>query len=230
MSKMKNKIESVKSYFLKNKDGSILAYSLIVISVMIVIAASLSVVTVIEKKGAVSTDSSVQAYQTADSGVQMAIKKINKAISQQEEGDPITSIFPNCGETNPEDGTISDAGKYKLSFFSDEAGTTPLACTALIKDIQNIKSVGEYKDAVRAVQVAVAASSAIKGTCEEFIREGGTDKGCHFEWGNATCASNNCGCSSGTKHVIMTGYDNLLNGEISGLPAGGYHTNFYACM
>jgi|GEM_PF-6895243 len=229
MSKMKNKIKSIESYFLKNKKASILAYSLIVISVMIVIVTSISVVSVIEKKGAVSTDASVQAYQTADSGVQIAIKKINKVITENAAGSTsIGSVFTDCGDYKFQD---AGAGEYRLSFFDNEEGTGPsLGCGAKIEDIQNIKSVGEYKDTVRAVQVAVAATSAIKGTCEEFIREGATDKGCHFEWGNATCASNDCGCSSGTKKSIMTGYDNLLNGEISGLPAGGYHTTFYACM
>ena len=75
------------------KQGSILAYSLIVVSVMIVIATSISSVTVIEKKGAVSTDSSVQAYQTADSGVQMAIKKINKKYHYKKKAIPYQVYF-----------------------------------------------------------------------------------------------------------------------------------------
>jgi len=141
------------------KQGSILAYSLIVVSVMIVIATSISAVTVIEKKGAVSTDSSVQAYQTADSGVQLAIKKINKKISLQEEGDHISSIF-TCGNYKFQD---AGAGEYELSFFSDEEGTAQITdCNNTnINQIQSIKSVGEYKDTVRAVQVSIAGPCPI---------------------------------------------------------------------
>ncbi|HOX11131.1 MAG TPA: hypothetical protein P5323_02195 [Candidatus Moranbacteria bacterium] len=156
---MKNKIKSIKSYFLKNKKASILAYSLIVVSVMIVIATSISVVTVIEKKGAVSTDASVQAYQTADSGVQMAIKEINRIISTgNSSSTSIGSVFANCVDPNSADGSIFAGADYKLSFFSDEEGNTPIGCSATIDQIQSIKSVGTYKDTVRAVQVAVAAS------------------------------------------------------------------------
>ena len=229
---MKNKIKSIKSYFLKNKKASILAYSLIVVSVMIVIATSISVVTVIEKKGAVSTDASVQAYQTADSGVQMAIKEINKIISTgNSSSTSIGSVFANCVDPNSADGSIFAGAEYKLSFFSDEEGNTPIGCSATIDQIQSIKSVGEYKDTVRAVQVAVAASGAIKGTCEEFILESDptyNTRCCDYEWGNATCVSKDCGCSSGTKKLIMTGYDNLWAGPCG--PVGAYHTNFYICM
>lgn len=205
---MKNKIKSIKSYFLKNKKASILAYSLIVVSVMIVIATSISVVTVIEKKGAVSTDASVQAYQTADSGVQMAIKEINKIISTgNSSSTSIGSVFANCVDPNSADGSIFAGAEYKLSFFSDEEGNTPIGCSATIDQIQSIKSVGTYKDTVRAVQVAVAANALVLygGSymrCEDVI---GNYCSTHF---TAKCVeknvvTNDCTCPSGyTRRAI----------------------------
>lgn len=201
---MKNKIKSIKSYFLKNKKASILAYSLIVVSVMIVIATSISVVTVIEKKGAVSTDASVQAYQTADSGVQMAIKEINRIISTgNSSSTSIGSVFANCVDPNSADGSIFAGADYKLSFFSDEEGNTPIGCSAMIDQIKNIKSVGTYKDTARAVQVAVAATGGglITGGCYGIPPYRGI-------WGTASCnKGENITCSSGNKAVAL-GYWN----------------------
>ena len=155
MSKIKNKIEFIKNYFFKNKRASILAYSLIVVSVMIVIAASISVVAVIEKKGAVSTDTSVQAYQVADSGLQLAIKKINKVIKEGEAGNKsVSDVFLECNSTNPDEEIFTGAD-YKLSFYSDKDGETSLSCSQKINEIKSIKSIGKYKGVVRAVQVSV---------------------------------------------------------------------------
>ena len=188
--------------------GSILAYSLIIISVMIIIVSSVSVVTVIEKKSAVSTDSSVQAYQTADSGVQMAIKEINKIISTgNSSSTSIGSVFANCVDPNSADGSIFAGAEYKLSFFSDEEGNTPIGCSATIDQIQSIKSVGTYKDTVRAVQVAVAGSALVLygGSymkCEDVLNNYCST---HFA---AKCvekniATNDCTCPSGyISHAI----------------------------
>jgi len=51
---------------LSTRQGSILAYSLIILAMMLAIATSLSVSTIIEKKSASSTEFSVQSLQTAD--------------------------------------------------------------------------------------------------------------------------------------------------------------------
>jgi hypothetical protein len=170
MTKIKNKIQIAKKYFFKTNKGSILAYSLIIIATMIAIAATMSVVTVIEKKGASSTDFSAQAYQTADSGVQLAIKKIATNSSSQ-----LSVAFPSCS-VNSVNGTniaqvvaANDAGltdsPYTLSFFSDLDGATPInSCAAIASTVQSIKSVGSYKDTVRAIQVAMAASGGGPGT------------------------------------------------------------------
>ncbi|HPN55014.1 MAG TPA: hypothetical protein PLB52_03760 [Candidatus Moranbacteria bacterium] len=155
MLKIKNKVEFIKSYFLKNKKASILAYSLIVVSIMIFIAASISVVAVIEKKGAVSTDASVQAYQVADSGVQLAIKEINKVLrANQGSSTPLKDIFSNCSNSDP-NGNIFLGADYKLSFFSDKQGAVSIDCNQTVDKIQSIKSIGTYKGVVRAVHVAV---------------------------------------------------------------------------
>ena len=149
---------------MQKSKGSALAYSLIILAIMLFIASSISITTIVEKKSASSTDFSMQAYQTADSGVQLAIKEINKKRSAGEESDPITSIYTNCSNTNL-DGSIVAGDSFKLSFFKDEAGTIVAPCSGPISDVHSIKSVGQYKDTIRAVNVAVADSTVTSPAC-----------------------------------------------------------------
>lgn len=135
--------------------GSAIVYSLIVLSAMLFITASISVVANKEKKNASSTTFSVQAYQTADSGVQLALKKIGANPSKT-----ILETYPSCvsGVVSNNTGAGPDGAEYKLSFFSGSNGDVQITdCNALASTITSIKSVGTYKDTVRAVQVAVAA-------------------------------------------------------------------------
>lgn len=140
--------------------GSILAYSLIILAMMIAIVTTMSVATVIEKKSASSTDFSVQAYQTADSGVQLSIKKINGNSSGT-----LASVFGSCNSGVVQNVNDAGAGLYDLSFYSDDKITDDTTlikdCNTLASTIRSIKSVGKFKDTVRAVQVAVAASSSM---------------------------------------------------------------------
>ena len=158
-------MQKIKTYFTA-KRGSVLAYSLIILAMMVAIAATMSVATVIEKKSASSTDFSVQAYQTADSGVQLAIKKIKTATSSDADA-TIAEAFSATGSCDDTGNTIAtvtsaDAGSYILTFFSDDAGTKITDCDDKVTSIASIKSIGTYKDTVRAVQVAVASSGALK--------------------------------------------------------------------
>lgn len=135
----------------EKKQGSILAYSLVVISVMIAIAGTLSVVAIVEKKGASGTEFSMQSLQTADSGVQLALKKLSIGSGQ------IASIF-TCADGKVTGNDVGPTGSsYELTFFNT-AGD-PLGCTANKDEIANIKSVGTYNNTVRAVNVAVAATA-----------------------------------------------------------------------
>ena len=66
---------------MKTKKGSILAYSLIILAMMLAIATSISIATINEKKSASGTEFSMQALQTADDGSQIALKKIKSATT-----------------------------------------------------------------------------------------------------------------------------------------------------
>jgi hypothetical protein len=145
-----------------NKKGSILAYSLIILAMMLTISLGMSMVAVTEKKNAATTNASVQAYQTADGAMQKIIAKI-KAEMKAANGSTIVYISqlgsasgPGSCSVNKITGSSSPGDTYEITFYKDEFATTAglLECGDNIDDIKNIKSVGTYKNTVRAVQVA----------------------------------------------------------------------------
>ncbi|EKE18636.1 MAG: hypothetical protein ACD_9C00274G0001 [uncultured bacterium] len=156
--KMNKKYLSTRQACLPMRQGSVLAYSLIVIAAMLAIASSISVVAVIEKKGASGTEFSMQSLQTADSGVQLALKKINKELYEAIPG-TIDTIFSCDGNDNvPNNTDGGPAGSsYELSFY--DSNGVKLSCDSdNVSEIASIKSVGTYNNTVRAVNVAVAAN------------------------------------------------------------------------
>lgn len=123
---------------------------------MLTMAVSITSVSIMEKKNASSTEFSTQAYATADSGVQLAIRKINGAIGSNK---TIGNTFTGCASgkvpTNTDGGPTGS--NYELSFLDEDENN--LGCGDPVEDIASIKSVGTYKGTVRAVNVAVAAGN-----------------------------------------------------------------------
>ncbi len=161
---MNNKI--LKRFALKSKPkrGSVLAYSLIVISAMLAIAATLSTVTILEKKGASGTEFSAQSLQSADSGAQLAIKKINEALiaSPDTIAAALLSLNLSCSGGNkfvsdPLSGNPIDS-YYELTFFDDATPAVKLNCDADVLDVAKIMSSGIYKDTLRSVGVSLDSS------------------------------------------------------------------------
>ncbi|KKQ52086.1 MAG: Major-like protein ous domain protein [Parcubacteria group bacterium GW2011_GWD2_38_11] len=122
---------------------------------MLAIATSLSVSTIIEKKSASSTEFSVQSLQTADSGMQLAIQKINNNLTKPlNHADIYGAACVGGVVTRLNNAGKAGQGTYDLHFYSDN-GTTHSNCGDLANTIQAIKSIGTYRGTVRAVNVAV---------------------------------------------------------------------------
>lgn len=141
---------------MKNKKGSILAYSLIILTMMTAIVSALSINTIIAKKSASGTENSIQTFQVADSGVQLALKKINKELERAVPRN-IRDIF-TCDANgvvvdNADAGAPGSGASYDVSFF-DRYGN-PLPCSNAVSEISNIKAIGRYRDTVRAVDVGI---------------------------------------------------------------------------
>jgi hypothetical protein len=145
------------------KQGSALVYSLIIMGAMLFIATSVSVISITEKKSASSTESSTQAFQTADSGFQLALKQINLHLADNlntlaNELSSACSIEDGKAVIKDIDGAGPSGSKYTLYL---DAGSNPVCGTTTAKDITVIKSVGTYKNTVRAVEVAMAANVSL---------------------------------------------------------------------
>ena len=144
--------------------GSILAYSLIVIFMMLAIVSSMSVVGMLERTGVDSSQSSAQAFQVADSGAELAIEKIN-AVLRIYPGDSINDAF-GASVCNDSTGVATIANNvdqgammpYDISFYAQDGSTPITSCSAEVNTIKNVKSIGTYKNTVRAVEVNVGDS------------------------------------------------------------------------
>ncbi len=151
----------------KNKKGSALVFSLIILSMMLTIAMSLSSAAVIQKKNASSTQFSVQAYQSADSAAQVALRTINDNLTVTELNKRTLKFsFPECvnvgvsGDLKGFVKLVNGNATIQASFFS-AASPTPkqLSCDDLIDDVATIHTTAQYLDTVRAVELAVTKES-----------------------------------------------------------------------
>lgn len=163
----------------KNKKGSVLVFSLIILAMMLTIAMGLSSIGVTQKKDANVTQFSVQAYQIADSGAQLALKKINEAVVSADLNlRKVNIAFPGCVSNGGAAFIASplimgDGTSLSLSFLKAD-GVTKVACDDLVSDIANIKSTGTFRNTARAVDVAILSATAPIGWWK--LDDGSADK------------------------------------------------------
>ena len=158
--------------FTKPNKGSVLVFSLIVLSIVLSIvlfaALSVAVVNVSNRKSAGSTGQSVQSFQVADSGVELMLKKIYK--------DPTNVALSSLG-TACTSGVVSTSvsgGLVRVSFFDDaNAQVTDCASTTWRESLAKIKVEGTSAGTTRVIETAVAAASIPSGTlCGTSFYEG----------------------------------------------------------
>lgn len=150
---------------LKNKlstKGSVLVFTLIVLFIILAAAIGISSVSVLERKGAHSTDVSVQSFQIANSGAEIILKKLSNASGS----DSLTSVGCSGGRVI---GSISVSGgkNYEITFYrNDETQITD--CATDVSEVGKIKSIGSYANTTRAIEVAVAQAGSGPGswTCQ----------------------------------------------------------------
>ena len=142
----------MQSMFKKQK-GSILVFSLILFSMMLLIAVSFSAISIRERKTAATTDNSIQAFQFADTGSEKFMTELKSLSTVGEISTTVTSGF-NCTG-----GELTDPlnPSYKISMY--DSLNAQVSCdpssTALLSTIKRIKVVGTHKDTARAVDLSV---------------------------------------------------------------------------
>lgn len=155
--KLRRSICHTMSSLLKRySQGSVLAYSLILLGIVLVASVGMMSASVTDLRSISSSDKSVNAFQIADSGSQAAIRLLKNTPGGTLKSmiEPTTSC-PNGNTATVESGTFL-GGNYRVIFL-DDAGQA-LKCSDDVSKVVSVKSVGTYSDTVRAVQVAAASA------------------------------------------------------------------------
>ncbi|QQS15390.1 MAG: LamG domain-containing protein [Candidatus Moraniibacteriota bacterium] len=141
--------------------GSILAYSLILLGIVLVASIGMMSASVTNLKSVSSNDKSVSAFQIADSASQIAIRLLNDTSSGtlKDMVEPDTSC-PGGSAAAMEDGNFL-GGSYRIVFLDVDGQM--LKCGDDVSDVVSVKSVGTYGDTVRAVQAAAMSGSKLLG-------------------------------------------------------------------
>lgn len=134
--------------------GSILAYSLILLGIVLVASIGMMSASVTNLKSVSSSDKSINAFQIADSGSQAVVRMLKEAAGNELRD--ISGVTCDGSDAVVESPANFLGGKYK-AIFQDSDGKT-LACNDNISAVASVKSVGTYSDTARAVQVAIAAA------------------------------------------------------------------------
>lgn len=137
---------------LQTKKASVLVFSLVMVFILIIMAIGLASVVLTDKKGAISSRESTQAFQIADSGVEIARAK----LSQGGNGSKKLSEIFSCG-SGKVSGNVGSGKEYELTFR--DTADVPMDCDRLAGDVRSIKATGTYAGDTRAIEVAWAALS-----------------------------------------------------------------------
>jgi len=131
-----------------------LAFSLIIMFVLMVIAVGVATVSVKERKMSSDTGKSIIAYQAADSGAEVALEEIitNGWTVNDFDGDPNFTCVDGVGLDPAVITGSAPSGDYNLT-FKDSADSNISACNDAVTAIDSIKSLGKYSGTNRAVEV-----------------------------------------------------------------------------
>lgn len=183
---------------LKFNHGSVLVFSLIVLFIGISAAIGIASSTLISQRSSMTTASSVQSFQVADSGAEIFLNKFKSADSDATLG---SLGIGSCNSGNGLiSGNIGTGRDYEIIAY--DINNSPLACSASLSSVDRIKSVGKYKNTSRAVEMAVAAGGGegITGGCRSRA-DGVID----IRWGSG-CRADNPGVDQNC-NIAATGYE-----------------------
>jgi len=198
MQKLKQKFTSLG---LANK-GSVLAFSLIIMGMMLVVALGLASVSSIERKTSSSTNKSNQSFQVADSGVEMVLNRIKNAAGLVDIANLGSGL--TCDATTGNISASLSNGTVDVALL-DEAGA-PVSCnssTRTLADVKKIKSVGTFAGTTRAIEAAVAASCGTR-----IVKNSCSTSGC-----TAVCDCSSGGC--GSSMIIKCANGRAISGSLS---------------
>lgn len=195
--------------------GSVLAYTLILLSVVLLSAIGIATVSVTNERGSLLSSRSVSSFQVADTGSQAAIVAIREALSSDSSAKLSDLTIGSCSSGSIQDVPSGTVGSYTLT-FEDKDGNV-LNCGSDLSEVSTVKSVGVYRDTSRAVKVAVAQTPALGITGGCLLSYSGSSL-ISNGWGNGCKADGETG-GGGCNNVADTNFE---CGFSSPPIAGGY--------
>ncbi len=146
---------------LKPKQGSVLVFSLIVLSILLSAAVAVATVSVANRRSTFSTAKSSQSFQVADSGAELILQQIYKTVPTHADINALAAALG--GEATCSGGVITKnnvvGGNIRVSFFDQNDALIGCADTAWRSKVVAIKSEGTTAGTTRLVETAVAAGS-----------------------------------------------------------------------
>lgn len=142
------------------KKGSILVFSLIVLSFMLVSALSIAAVSVTERRSASTTEKSARSFQVADSGVEKILQRIYKGSTYADMNALAAAVG---GGTSCAGGIITgttDSGTYRVSLYDESDAQIACNDTDWRSSAVRLRSEGVSGNTTRAVEVAVKVQAA----------------------------------------------------------------------
>ncbi|MDQ5901971.1 MAG: hypothetical protein QG606_187 [Patescibacteria group bacterium] len=144
----------------KPKKGSVLVFSLIVLSILLSAAVAVATVSVSNRKSTLSTDKSNQSFQVANSGVELVLRQIYKTVPTHASLNDLATALG--GGAACAGGSITKTGvaggDIRVSFFDKDDNLISCADTNWRGKVVGVKSEGTAFGTTRLVETAVAAA------------------------------------------------------------------------
>ncbi len=140
----------------KINQGSVLVFSLIILSIILSAAITVATVSVTNQRSATATGKSVQSFQVADSGIELALQKIYKGTYTSSDSLATAMTGMTCSGTTL---TKSDVAGGNVSLTLFDNSNNPINCsdTSWRDKVVKVKSEGSAFGTTRVVETAVAA-------------------------------------------------------------------------
>lgn len=174
--------------------GSVLVFSLIVLSIMLVTSLTLLSSSVLQRKASLSTANSTRSFQVADAGAEQVLYQLYQA-----DPDTLQDVADAMSGAECSGGVVSDGSAGWTVRFYDSEGERIFDCDTdgLAETVASIKSEGSASGTIRAVEVAVAQASGIE---QQF--------GGRYRQYSGGCAAQNpvtadCSCPDGFVAIDM---------------------------
>ncbi|MEI7750005.1 MAG: pilus assembly PilX N-terminal domain-containing protein [Candidatus Moraniibacteriota bacterium] len=140
-----------------SRKGSVLVFSIIILSLMLVSALTVLSASVLQQKSALSTSGSTRSFQSADAGVEQVLYQVYKKSRTT-----IQEVSNNIVNASCSGGVIASTDGWKIGFYSGINGDVPITdCSTARSQITKIKSQGTASSLTRAMEAGIRPPSCI---------------------------------------------------------------------